>query len=130
MSFSEVQLLVMFDTYLRQQKWEFLVILRLIRVSSQKRKCNSTSRQLSPKENHTGTFTVVKTTREVTYLFRFSILMHILFIHIDTETFVHLTCTYTLNLWAFRFVEIFHLGEITSLLHVNVILEEIIFEND
>ena len=130
MSFSEVQLLVMFDTYLRQQKWEFLVILRLLRLSPQKRKCNSTSRQLSPNENHTGTFTVVKTTREVAYLFRFSIFMHISFIDIDTETFVHLTCTYTLNLWAFRFVEIFHLVEITSLHHVNVILEERIFENN
>ena len=31
--------------------------------------------------------------------------MHILFVHVDTETFVHLTCIYTLTLWAFRWGE-------------------------
>ena len=39
------------------------------------------------------------------YLFRFSIFMHILLVHVDTETFVHLTCTYTLTLWALRWGE-------------------------
>ena len=58
----------------------------------------SNFRQLFPKENNTGAFTIVKTIREVVYLFRFSIFMHILFIHIDTETFVPLTGTYILTI--------------------------------
>ena len=49
-----------------------------------------TTRQLIPKENHTCVFTMVKTIRKVVSLFRFSIFMHILFIHVDAETFVPL----------------------------------------
>ena len=83
---------------------------------SQKKKCNSTSRQLFSKENHTGSFTHgtilrsfyssmlyrSKNDQKNWYLFRFSIFMGILFIHVDTETFVPLTCIYTLTIGTLR----------------------------
>ena len=51
-----------------------------------------------PQRESTGAFTVVKTVRAVVCLCKFSIFMPISFIHVDTETFVPLTCTYTLTL--------------------------------
>ena len=54
--------------------------------------------KIIPKKKHSGTLTVVKMIREVVYLYRFSIFMHISFIHVDTETFVPMNCTYTLTL--------------------------------
>ena len=54
--------------------------------------------KIIPKKKHSGTLTVVKMIREVVYLYRFSIFMHISFIHVDTETFVSMNCTYTLTL--------------------------------
>ena len=71
-------------------------------VLSPVKKSYLTSAQVSPKGNHTSAFTVVKTIRANVYLIRFSIFMYILFIHVNTDTFLSLTCTYTLALRAYR----------------------------
>ena len=76
--FFKVQRFVMFKVYFRSQKRQFLVIPP------------PPSQELIPQENHTCVFTMVKTITKVVSLFRFSIFMHILFIHVDAETFVPL----------------------------------------
>ena len=100
------------------QNWEFSVISppRLSKKKNKKKqKKQLTSRQLSPKEKHNGAFTHGTIIRSFyssmlyrskndqgSYFFRFSIFRYILFIQVDTETFVHLTSTYTLTLGVLR----------------------------